>query len=31
MDELAARRRTSGRFKKDPQDTPAAERDLLQR
>jgi hypothetical protein len=30
MDELAARRK-SRRFARDPQDTPAAERDLLQR
>jgi hypothetical protein len=31
MDELAARRRKAGRFARDPQDAPAAERDLLRR
>jgi len=31
MDELAARRRKTGRFTRDPQVTPASERNLLRR
>ena len=31
MDELAARRRKTSRFARDPQDAPAAQRDLLKR